>query len=209
MGQFLNLVLFGPFLHCKIATFNFFTNEGVELERKQNVFWNQWSSGNNLGTCTIWYKKLFWIRITLTQAHKLTFAMFLSSILLWTFPLQRCVYVQELDFSTLLLKWGWSCTFSTVHLALFYNHNAKCKMVRILKILNRKRVQKCSWGCKLINLLEYPHIFQIKKFHGSLLFSSKVIQKMGALICERLIVLVFSIDCLQSRFEIALREAIM
>ena len=26
--------------------------EGVELQRKQNVFWNQWSSGNNLGTCT-------------------------------------------------------------------------------------------------------------------------------------------------------------
>ena len=195
--------------NCKIAIFKKFTNMGRSWAREKTKCVLKWSSGNNLGTCTIWYKKLFWIRITLTHAHKLTFAMFLSSILLWTFPLQRCVYVQELDFSTLLLKWGWSCTFSTVHLALFYNHNAKCKMVRILKILNRKRVQKCSWGCKLINLLEYPHIFQIKKFHGSLLFSSKVIQKMGALICERLIVLVFSIDRLQSRFEVALREAIM
>ena len=24
--------------------------EGVDLQRKQNVFWNHWSSGNNLGT---------------------------------------------------------------------------------------------------------------------------------------------------------------
>ena len=33
--------------------------EGVELERKQNVFWNQWSSGNNLGTCTIGVSEIF------------------------------------------------------------------------------------------------------------------------------------------------------
>ena len=39
--------------------------EGVELERKQNMFWNQWSNENNLGTCTIWYQKLFPIRIPL------------------------------------------------------------------------------------------------------------------------------------------------
>ena len=35
------------------------TWEGVELERKQNVFWNQWSSGNNLGTCTIGVSEIF------------------------------------------------------------------------------------------------------------------------------------------------------
>ena len=33
--------------------------EGVELQRKQNVFWNQWSSGNNLGTCTIGDSDIF------------------------------------------------------------------------------------------------------------------------------------------------------
>ena len=41
------------------------TWEGVELQRKQNMFWDQWSNENNLGTCTIWSKKLFPIRITL------------------------------------------------------------------------------------------------------------------------------------------------
>ena len=29
------------------------------------MFWDQWSNENNLGTCTIWSKKLFSIRITL------------------------------------------------------------------------------------------------------------------------------------------------
>ena len=33
--------------------------EGVELQRKQNVFWNQWSSGNNVGTCTIGDSEIF------------------------------------------------------------------------------------------------------------------------------------------------------
>ena len=46
------------------------TWEGVELQRKQNMFWDQWSNENNLGTCTIWSKKLFPIRITLViQYH--------------------------------------------------------------------------------------------------------------------------------------------
>ena len=33
--------------------------EGVELQRKQNVFRNQWSSGNNVGTCTIGNSEIF------------------------------------------------------------------------------------------------------------------------------------------------------
>ena len=33
--------------------------EGVELQRKQNVFWDQWSSGNNLGTCTKGASEIF------------------------------------------------------------------------------------------------------------------------------------------------------
>ena len=35
------------------------TWEGVELQRNRNVFWNQWSSGNNLGTCTIGDSEIF------------------------------------------------------------------------------------------------------------------------------------------------------
>ena len=33
--------------------------EGVELQRKQNMFWDQWSSGNNLGTCTKGVSEIF------------------------------------------------------------------------------------------------------------------------------------------------------
>ena len=39
--------------------------EGVELQRKQNVFWNQWSSGNKVGTCTIGDSEILKIRFPL------------------------------------------------------------------------------------------------------------------------------------------------
>ena len=38
---------------------------------KTNVFWDQWSNENNLGTCTIWSKKLFPIRITLVDNDRI------------------------------------------------------------------------------------------------------------------------------------------
>ena len=43
------------------------------------MFWDQWSNENNLGTCTIWYQKLFSIRIPLIESFYLCF----SEALLW------------------------------------------------------------------------------------------------------------------------------
>ena len=62
-----HFIYFGHFpIEIPIEAENFLSPwEGVELQRKQNMFWDQWSNENSLGTCTIWYQKLFSIRITL------------------------------------------------------------------------------------------------------------------------------------------------
>ena len=56
-----HFIFFGHFpIEIPIEAENFLSPwEGVELERKQNVFWDQWSSGNNLGTRTIGISEIF------------------------------------------------------------------------------------------------------------------------------------------------------
>ena len=58
---------FWPFSHWNShwSPKNLRTAEGMVVERKQKLFWNQWTKWNILKPCRSWRNQIFWIRITL------------------------------------------------------------------------------------------------------------------------------------------------
>ena len=60
---------FWPFSHWNShwSPKNLRTAEGMVVERKQKLFWNQWTKWNILKPCRSWRNQIFWIRITLVH----------------------------------------------------------------------------------------------------------------------------------------------
>ena len=60
---------FWPFSHWNShwSPKNLRAAEGMVVERKQKLFWNQWTKWNILKPCRSWRNQIFWIRITLPK----------------------------------------------------------------------------------------------------------------------------------------------